>query len=418
MKFRCLLCNKTVSAKMVSQHKTAHHNEYRHYGMMWQVGGNNDKTLSNSKSRVIACPTIAKMVGVSMLYILNEGFNPSGSMKDYLTTRAVSLGGRQGYKWYTVVSSGNQAVSLALAAQKVGGKVIIFVPASSHKIDFLCSFPNTLVFGVEDSVFEDVYTQYGLFSESLPGIYNANVCNEFLLAGLSDVWTATKRLSPFPTHVLSGVGNGSYLAGFYWGISQTKTKHMPKIIPVGMKGGFPTETAIRKGQSICEYKDFRVPESLIDAAEGSIAIGSYSMPQLVYSVVQTQGFPAGGLLNDDLAVAYEAILQEKELLSAGAIPEPTGILGLASLLKNKKLFPKSSHPMAVFTGHAVKDLDTVLRITDSKIGQEIRRLAKNSAGDLEVSNNQPDETRLHILPKKGGLEQAVEIVKSAMEESE
>jgi len=416
VKFNCLLCNKTIPASLVSQHKKDCHNEYRHYGMMWQIG-NNGKEGGSSKSKVIACPTLAKMVGVSMLYVLNEGFNPSGSMKDYLSTRAVSLGVQQGYKWYTVVSSGNQAVSLALAAQKVGGKVVIFVPASSHKIDFLCSFPNTLVFGVEDSVFEDVYTQFGLFAELLPGIYNANVCNEFLLSGLSGVWTAIRGLSSFPTHVLSGVGNGSYLAGFYWGISQTKAKHIPRIVPVGMKGAFPTETAIRKGQSIHEFKDLGVPESLVDAAEGSIAIGSYSMPQLIHSVVKTEGFPAGGLLNDDLAVAYEAILRERELLDAGAVPEPTGILGLASLLKNKDLFSKSSRPMAVFTGHAIKDLSNILRITDSKTGQKIRQLAEEHAANLEVFNNQPDESRLHILPKKGGSEQAVAIVKSAMEQS-
>ena len=414
MNFQCLLCNKVVSEKLVSQHKSEKHNQYRHYGLMWQLGDNGEASR-NSKSKVISCPTLAKMAGVDMLYVLNEGFNPSGSMKDYLTAKAVSLGNVKGYKWYTVVSSGNHAVSLALAAQKVGSNVIIFVPASSHKIEFLCSFPNTLVFGVEDSIFEDVYAQYSLFSESLTGIYNANVSNEFILAGLANVWTAIKGLTHYPTHVLSGVGNGSYLAGFYWGISQTKEKHIPKIVPVGMKGAFPTESAIKKGEHICEYKEFKVPESLIDAAEGSIATGSYSMPQLVYAVAQTNGFPAGGLVNDDLATAYEAILQERELTKLGAVPEPTGILGLASLLKNKGLFSKNSRPMVVFTGHAIKDIGNVIRITDSKTANKIKLLAEKSAKSIEVSVNQPDNSRLHILPKSGGIEMAVEIVKAKME---
>ena len=414
MNFQCLLCNKVVSEKFVSRHKSEKHTQYRHYGLMWQLGGNGEDS-HNSKSKVISCPTLAKMTGVDMLYVLNEGFNPSGSMKDYLTAKAVSLGNVQEYKWYTVVSSGNHAVSLALAAQKVGSNVIIFVPASSHKIEFLCSFPNTLVFGVEDSIFEDVYAQYSLFSEFLPDIYNANVSNEFILAGLANVWTAIRGLAHYPTHVLSGVGNGSYLAGFYWGISQTKEKHVPKIVPVGMKGAFPTESAIKKGDHICEYKKFKVLESLIDAAEGSIATGSYSMPQLVYAVAQTNGFPAGELVNDDLAIAYEAILQEKKLTELGAIPEPTGILGLASLLKHKGLFPKNSRPVAVFTGHAIKDIGNVIRITDSKTANEIKLLAEESAKSIEVSVNQPDNSRLHILPKAGGTEMAVEIVKARME---
>lgn len=416
MNFQCLLCNKVVSKKFVSQHKLEKHTDYRHYGLTWQLGDNGEASHNSSKSKVISCPILAKMAGVDMLYILSEGFNPSGSMKDYLTAKAVSLGTPQGYKWYTVVSSGNHAVSLALAAQKVGSNVIIFVPEVSHKKDFLCSFPNTLVFAIEDSQFEDVYAQFGLFSEFLHGIYNANVNNEFILAGLANVWTAIKGLTHYPTHVLSGVGNGSYLAGFYWGISQTKEKHVPKIVPVGMKGAFPTESAIRKGELICEYKEFKVPESLIDAAEGSMATGSYSMPQLVYAVSQTNGFPVGGLVNDDLATAYEAILQEKELTRLGVVPEPTGIIGLASLLKHKGLFSKNSRPMAVFTGHAIKDLGNVIRITDSKTGQKIRELAEKSAKSIEVSVNQPDASRLHILPKVGGIDMAVEIVKSRMEE--
>lgn len=415
MNFQCLLCNKVVSEKLVFQHKSKKHNQHRHYGLMWQLG-NTAEIGHGSKSKVISCPTLAKMAGVDMLYVLNEGFNPSGSMKDYLTAKAVSLGSAHGYKWYTVVSSGNHAVSLALAAQKVGSNVIIFVPEDSHKVDFLCSFPNTLVFAIKDSIFEDVYAQFGLFSEYMPCVYNANVSNEFILAGLANVWTAIKGLTHYPTHVLSGVGNGSYLAGFYWGISQTKEKHIPKIIPVGMRGAFPTELAIKKGEHICEYKEFKAPVDTIDAAEGSIATGSYSMPQLVYAVSQTNGFPAGGLVHADLAVAFEAILQEKELTKLGVVPEPTGILGLASLLKHKGLFSKNSRPMVVFTGHAIKDIGNVIRITDKKTGQKIRELAEKSATGIEVSINQPDVSRRHFLPKVGGIEMAVEIVKARMEE--
>ena len=71
--------------------------------------------------------------------------------------------------------------------------------------------------------------------------------------------------------------------------------------------------------------------------------------------------------------------------------------------------------MVVFTGHAIKDIGNVIRITDSKTANKIKLLAEKSAKSIEVSVNQPDNSRLHILPKSGGIEMAVEIVKAKME---
>lgn len=404
MIFKCLICGETVLEGNILDHKILCHFAIRHYGFMWPINDYQQNDSVVSRSKVYSCPALAQAAGVKMLYVLNEGLNPSGSMKDFLTSQAIFLGSQSGAKGYTIVSSGNHAVSLALAAQKVGASAIIFVPATSSKIDFLCSFKNTLVFGVQDAIFEDVYSQYSLFADQMHGIYNANVCNESLLVGLANAWQPISNLNPYPTHILSGVGNGSYLAGFYLG-SRAKS---PIIVPIGMRGAFPTEEAIRQRRPIVEYQDFLTEESLIDAAEGSIAIGSYSMPQLTHAVSMTNGFPLGDLTNEDLAEAYKALCREEKLIEGGIIPEPTGIMGLAAALKHD--LGSNSIPVVVFTGHAVKDIDTILRINEPRIGSFIVESAQKSSGSLEVSNNSPDKKRFCLLPKKNGLNMAIDFV--------
>jgi len=336
-------------------------------------------------------------------------------MKDYLTKRATALGRVSGYKYYTVVSSGNQAASLVLATQEIKAKVLLFVPASSSKIDFLCSFSHAFVFGLEDAIFEDVYERFALFAESVSGVYNANVCNEFLLSGLAPVAWQISNLKPLPTHILAGVGNGSYLAGIGWGLSKLfKEKFSVKIVPVGMQGAFPASEAIKEGKLIHEYKKFKVPEEKIDAAEGSIAIGSYSMPQLVHAVWLSEGFPLGDLTNEDLAEAYRVLSRDEDLLNQGAIPEPTGIMGLAAAIKYRRKFQQQDILLLSFTGHAAKDLPSILRITDKEVGEKIFSLAKKSRPDLVVQGKGFPRGQFYLLSKKTGQKEAQEITREIL----
>jgi threonine synthase len=389
------MCGCIVAEDSVDLHKYFIHNGIRHYGLMWPLEVDLDMKrdlwpIINHESDVIA-----DFLGVSKVYIRDEGMNFSGSMKDYSVEMAVKFGCESGYESFFIVSSGNHAVSLAKYATKAGVQAVVFTPATSSKIGMLSSMDNVFVVGVKEAIFEDVYSLVA--GMNLDGFYNANVSNEFLLSGFSPIADQIANLNPAPTHILAGAGNGSYLAGIFLALNGL-TVAFPKIVPVGMAGAFPVEEAFKAQNYLQEYNEFRVDEHEVDAAEGSIAIASYSMPQLMHAVYSSDGFPLGGLFNEDLGLAYELLARDKTLISGGVVPEPTGIMGLAAAIKHKERFSKKDVLLISFTGHGVKDVDGVRRVAPGLV-ELLTNAAITKRPDLIVQEHEIKEDKILFVDK-------------------
>lgn len=377
--FRCLLCDQQVSFGDIVEHKRGH-TDVAGYGILWPPRTEVSPRITRVPTYEV--PNIADILGVSRVFIRDEGANPSGSMKDYSIERAVDFGTIAGKRTFSVISSGNHAYSLCRQVQDVGARAIVFTPASSSKIDLLATFPNVTVVAMKNANFEDVYNLVTRAELSRSdGIYNANVDNEELLPGFSVIANDILSLPEAPTHILACVGNGSYLAGIALGLSWCTRGVSIKLVPVGVKGAFPTEDAFSQGVPLHKYIEFHTPESEIDAAEGSMALESYSMPQLMRGLKLTNGFPLGGLTNKDLGAAYDVLAREEELVDNGAIPEPTGIMSLAAALKWRRRFQPTDVLLLSFTGHGAKDPHGITKVASS-VAETLNDSAKQSRPDL------------------------------------
>lgn len=386
--FTCLICGQPVPSVLVESHKSDKHPHLSRYGIMWPepIKYRQDRDLRQVTTH--RSGYLAEILGVDTVYVRDEGANLTGSMKDYLTEHGVYLGSSKGYATFTAVSSGNHAYSLASYASRNGCSAVVFTPANSSKIPMLRNLPGTFVVGVKDAIFEDVFA---LFSEPIgDGHYNTNVNNEELLRGFDTVAEDIANLDPQPTHIIAGVGNGSYLAGITCGLQQLGNQ-LPKIVPVGMEGAFPTLTAFRQGELLAEHTEFGVDESKIDAAEGSIAIASYSMPQLMHSLRLSGGFPLGGLTNESLAEAYRLIVNDVDLVANGAIPEPTGIMGLAAAVAHKPIFSSSDVLLISFTGSVIKDTSGIQLLVPN-IASKLIAAAQSGHSHLHKPSDIPTTT--------------------------
>lgn len=383
--YKCTICECLVPPEKLAEHKTRHA-EYLEYGIMWPVDqdDNADPTWQVGTYR---SPTLARLLGVREVFIRNEGEAPSGSMKDYLVERAVMLAKKAGAISVVVTSSGNHAASVCHWTNGTGMKAVVFVPATSSKIPYLLSHTHACVIGVEDAVFEEAYRVSAHLA--LPGAYDANVRNENMLSALASIGEEILALDPTPTQVIAGVGNGTYLAGIGAGIAWAHGGNTC-LVPVGMAGAFPTQVAHEQGLPVWKYENFLVPESLIDAAEGSIALESYSMPQLMYALRQTGGYALGGLTNADLAMAYRLLAEDRELVARGVIPEPTGIMGLAAAYKWKRRFSESDTLHISFTGHGAKDTEGIGRIVgDTSVAPMLIAAAREARSDITGHVGEP-----------------------------
>lgn len=352
--YQCLLCGARLAATELTTHK-AEHEGTMGYGVMWPPVCDLLPALDN-RVPTHCSRFLAQELGVRAVFVRDEGMNPSGSMKDYSVERAITLGVAAGKSVFFITSSGNHAFSLCMLARRSHCRAVVFAPDSSSKIPWLASFPDVLVVAVKGATFEEVYNLVTLSEFDLvPGLYSANVSNEQLLPAFSPIAHDILALEPRPTHVLSGAGNGSYLAGIAYGLDALDAHPMPNIIAVGMKGAFPTEEAYRRAEYLHKYDGFLAPAGEIDAAEGSIATESYSMPQLMYALQLSGGFTLGSLTNHDLVAAYRLLARDHEAVARGLIPEPTGIMALAAALKWRACFRPSDVLHLSFTGQGIKD---------------------------------------------------------------
>lgn len=377
----CTLSGESVHHKNFGRHKTDL--EMNHYGILWPTKSSG-KFLDDWRDiPMISCPRLAAHLGVRAVTIRYEGANESGSMKDYITEAVMRDKKVLDSKIFSVVSSGNHAVSLAEATRKRGFKAVVFTPSSSHKFEYLGRFPHILAVGIENTVFEDVYriaTQIDFGNT----ITNANVSNDFLFTAYSIASDQIQDACNAPTHILSGVGNGTHLAGFGYGMQESGNTDV-KIMPVGMDGAFPTQLAHDSDMNFHEYDDFLLPEEEICAAEGSIALASYSMPQLLHSVRSSKGSPLGGLRNSDLTRAYGALVDLTDLLELGFVPEPTGIMSLAAALKHESQFSHDDHLVLILSGAGYKDAEGVLKYGGRYANKLTRNLEIPDTGSIQDS---------------------------------
>jgi len=414
---RCLLCGATMPMQETAEHKIRH-GRLQRYGLMWPTKFEIFPATRRWKVPTFRSPYLAHVLGVREVYVRDEGSAPSGSMKDYGVHRVVLEGRRFGAQAYSVVSSGNHAVSLGFAARGANANAVIFAPASSSKLSLLGTLPGTLAIGFDGAIFEDVYNL--VVQITFEGIWNVNVNNENVMPAFATVGMEIADLDPLPTHILSGVGNGTYLAGIGLGLRCVVKDqlHLPRVIPVGMSGAFPAEIAFLRGELVHEYQNFAVPEESIDAAEGSIATESYSMPQLMESVRITDGFTLGNMTNEDIAEAYEALTHDKEALRHGSIPEPTGIMSLAAALKWRDRFDPDDVLLLTFSGHGIKDRKGINRLVPKK-ADKLLKIANHSRPDLNIKSRRKKVeigNSVVIVPKNIGSTELQEMVRRGLSE--
>src|SRR5437660_531805 len=85
-------------------------------------------TLAEGGTGLHHCPRLGREIGLTRLFVKNEGENPTGSFKDRGMTVALSKARELGKRKVVCASTGNTAASLAASSARAGLKCIVIVP--------------------------------------------------------------------------------------------------------------------------------------------------------------------------------------------------------------------------------------------------------------------------------------------------
>ena len=305
---------------------------------------------------------LEELLGVSKLYVKDDGINPTASLKDRASAMAVVKAEEAGVDTICCSSTGNAASSLAGNAAAAGFKTYIFVPsrAPKGKVSQLLNFGAT-VMSVEGS-YEETFNMSAIAIERY-GWYNRNAAiNPYLMEGKKTVaLEIAEQLNwQMTDYVAISVGDGCTIAGVWKGFKDLYAAgfidRLPRLISVQAEGCCPLNKAI------AEDKPWEPMEE--NTIADSIAVG---VPRNATKALNAIRESNGVVVN----VSDQEILDAMKLLgrTCGVFGEPAGVAGTAGLKKavEQGLVPKDASFVSVVTGNGLKDVSNAIKAAGEPI---------------------------------------------------
>ncbi|WP_206812390.1 threonine synthase [Paradesulfitobacterium ferrireducens] len=308
---------------------------------------------------------LRQSLGLSHLYVKDDGQNPTASLKDRASIIAVIKAVEEGAGTIACSSTGNAASSLAGSAAAMGLKTFIFVPgrAPQGKIAQLLIFGANVI-SVQGS-YEDAFSLSAAAIERF-GWYNRNAAiNPYLVEGKKTVaLEIAEQLNwEVPDWVVLSVGDGCTIAGVWKGFKDLYQvgwiDRLPKIAGVQSTGCSPLADAF------LENRPWR-PAAENTIAD-SIAVGVPRNPEKALRAVRE----SGGTM---IAVSDEEILDAMRELgrTSGIFGEPAGVTGTAGLkaLVKQGVIKPDEKVVSIVTGNGLKDVQNAIKAAGEPIKVE------------------------------------------------
>jgi threonine synthase len=298
-------------------------------------------------------PALARHVGLSALYLKDDGRNATGSLKDRASSIGVVKAREKRAGIIACASTGNAASSCAGMAASMGLRSVIFVPerAPEPKVTQLLIFGAT-VLRVRGS-YEDAFQLCQRSCERW-GWYNRNSgINPYLVEGKKTAGLEIAEQLGWepPDWVAVSVGDGCTVAGVWKGFHEWKLLGLiartPRILGVQAAGAAPVTAAFESGETLRPVE----PSTVAD----SIAVG---VPRNWKKAVLAIRQSGGAMINVSDDEILDAMRYTGRL--AGIFAEPAAATAVAGLRRavGQGIVGRRAAAVALITGNGLKDVQS------------------------------------------------------------
>ena len=301
---------------------------------------------------------LEKRLGLSSVYLKDDGRNPSASFKDRASAVAVAKALELGFETIAGASTGNAASSTACLCASLGKSPVIFVPrtAPSAKVAQLLVF-GARVYAVNGS-YDDAFDLCTRVCEKF-GWYNRNTgLNPYTREGKKTVsFEICEQLGwKAPDKVLVPVGDGNIISGTWKGFKDLREvgliDRLPKLIAVQSSLSRAVADALEGDGKIRPVKATTIADSIsVDLPRDGLA---------AVKAVRESGGEGVTVGDEEITSAILTLARE-----AGVFAEPAGATALAGLIKLKEggRIKKNETVVCLVTGNGLKDIQTAIKVT-------------------------------------------------------
>lgn len=304
-------------------------------------------------------PRLAKGLGLTHLWVKDDGRQPTGSFKDRASAVAVVKAQERGAAIITTASTGNAAAALSGLCASVRQPNVIFVPESAPpaKIAQLLVFGSTvmLVKGTYDDAFE-----LCLEAASEYGWYNRNTAyNPYMTEGKKSAsFEICEQLGwEAPDAIFVSVGDGCIIGGLHKGLKDLMAlgwiKRMPRLIGVQAEGSSYMAEAWNQEEDVLTK-----PPIEASTVADSISAGLPRDRIKAMAAVKETGGAYISVSDREILDAIPALAR-----GSGVFAEPAGATPYAGLVKAVEggLVELSERIVVLNTGNGLKDVASAMK---------------------------------------------------------
>ncbi|MCM2322363.1 MAG: threonine synthase [Oligoflexia bacterium] len=303
-----------------------------------------------------SAPNLGRELGLSQLFIKDDGRNPSASFKDRAGAIAIAHAMEKGERLISGASTGNAASSLACLSAGMGLKTIIFVPATAP----VAKIAQLLVFGAKVIAVKGNYDQafdLCLKASAEYGWYNRNTgYNPFTREGKKTCsFEILEQLGwQVPDKVVVSVGDGNIISGLWKGFTDFHRlgliDRLPQLVGVQAEGSNAIKLAFEGDGKLRPVSGDTLADSI-----------SVSIPRdgeaAVAALRESRGLA--------VSVSDQEILDAMPLLARreGVFAEPAGSAAVAGLKKavREGKVGANERVVVVITGNGLKDVSSAMK---------------------------------------------------------
>ncbi len=317
-------------------------------------------SLDEGGTPLIRAVNISKELGVSKLYVKNEGQNPTGSFKDRGMTVSVTRAVQSGVRVLICASTGNTSASMSAYAARAGVTAAIIVPAgkvAAGKMVQVTAYGATII--RVDGTFDDALAMLLQTIAGLPGFSGMNSVNPYRLEGQkSAAFEIYEQLGfSVPDYVVLPVGNAGNISAIWKGFNEMRefgiTEKVPRMVGVQAEGASPIAKAFWKGS------DTITPVQSPSTIASAIRIGKPASGKKALAALRDSNGMVLTVTDDEITAARR-MLSSKE----GIFVEPASATPIAALKEIGNRLERDAVVVCVATGNGLKDQETILTNID------------------------------------------------------
>lgn len=311
-------------------------------------------SLGEGDTPVLALPTLARRLGLQVLWAKMESLNPTGSYKDRVAAMSLSLARQHGAHGWIATSSGNAGLSFAAYGARAGLPGFLCMVASAPAEKRAALMPYDIGVAPVDGIGTGgsgnaVITLMDLVREAAVkhGLYlgiTANAYNPDGMRGIETIGYELVEQLPDATHVYVPAGGGGLLTSLMRGLARRGASTRAVVVQ-------PTGCA-----PIARFVEGELPAPVVDHCDTIISALQLPSPpdgqEAAAAVVQSAGW--GTTVSDEEILAAQRSLATAE----GVFVEPASAAGLAGLIRDVECgrVQHSDQAVLVLTGAGWKDL--------------------------------------------------------------